>query len=137
MRYADMNSFARDVSAQTRANLSLFATTTSVLQQWCFSMCIHPRYTPDVLARILCDQMQEQTKQAAARGDAAVTPLAELEFVPYLTEEGMVAKVDTTGVKASVYAVYDEVSESRHVESRTAEWLDCRVAIIVWCHRRV
>lgn len=76
---------------------------------------------PDFLARMLCEQMQEQTKQAAARGDAAVTPLAELEFVPYLTEEGMVAKVDTAGVKASVYAVYDEVSEIeiRQIEATT------------------
>lgn len=60
-------------------------------------------------------KMQEQTKQAAARGDAAVTPLAELEFVPYLTEEGLVAKVDTTGVKASVYAVYDESKTLQYI----------------------
>lgn len=75
---------------------------------------------PDFLARMLREQMQEQTKQAAARGDAAVTPLAELEFVPYLTEEGLVAKVDTTGVKASVYAVYDEVSEIRQIAASYA-----------------
>lgn len=42
--------------------------------------------------------------------------------MPYLTEEGMVSKVDTTGVKASVYAVYDEVSEARQMgeEARAA-----------------
>lgn len=56
-------------------------------------------------------QMQEQTKQAAARGDAAVMPLADLEFIPFLDKGGKVASVDTKGVKASVYAVYDEVRE--------------------------
>lgn len=55
--------------------------------------------------------MQEQTKQAAARGDAAVTPLADLEFIPFLDKDGKLATVDTKGVKASVYAVYDEVRE--------------------------
>ena len=55
--------------------------------------------------------MQEQTKQAAARGDAAVTPLADLEFIPFLDKDGKLTTVDTKGVKASVYAVYDEVRE--------------------------
>ena len=82
-------------------------------------MCVCPHLSR-VCSCMLCKQMQEQTKQAAARGDAAVTPLAELEFVPYLTEDGMVAKVDTTGVKASVYAVYDEVSEIRQTEALAA-----------------
>jgi len=54
-------------------------------------------------------QMREQTQAAAARGDAAVTPLADLEFIPFLDTEGMLTTLDTTGVKASVYAVYDEV----------------------------
>lgn len=53
--------------------------------------------------------MKEQTRQAAARGDAAVTPLADLEFNSFLDKDGKVASVDTKGVKASVYAVYDEV----------------------------
>lgn len=60
-------------------------------------------YAPWVL------QIQEQTKQAAARGDAAVTPLADLEFIPFLDKDGKLTTVDTKGVKASVYAVYDEV----------------------------
>ena len=55
--------------------------------------------------------MQEQTKQAAARGDAAVTPLADLEFIPFLDKDGKLTTVDTKGVKASVYAVYDEARE--------------------------
>lgn len=55
--------------------------------------------------------MQEQTRQAAARGDAAVTPLADLDLTPYLDENGMITKVETKGVKASVYAIYDEVSK--------------------------
>lgn len=54
-------------------------------------------------------QIREQTKQAAARGDAAVTPLADLDFVPFLDKDGKLTQVDTKGVKASVYAVYDEV----------------------------
>lgn len=51
----------------------------------------------------------EQTKQAAARGDAAVTPLAELECVPYIDENGMITNVADKTAKASVYAIYDEV----------------------------
>lgn len=57
-------------------------------------------------------QMVEQTRQAAARGDATTTPLSELELVSYISEDGMVSKVDTKGVKASVYAIYDEVSRA-------------------------
>eukprot|EP00904_Undaria_pinnatifida_P007530 jgi/Undpi1/3907/HiC_scaffold_16.g07275.m1 len=60
-------------------------------------------------------KLQEDTKQAAARGDAAVTPLAELELMPYLDEDGMITKVDTTGVKASVYAVYDESKTIQYI----------------------
>lgn len=57
-------------------------------------------------------QIREQTQQAAARGDAAVTPLADLELVPFLDKDGKLTKVDTKGAKASVYAVYDEVKRS-------------------------
>lgn len=64
--------------------------------------------------------MQEQTRQAAARGEAAVTPLDELEFVPYIAEDGKISKVDTTGVKASVYAVYDEVRQLSNAVGDTA-----------------
>lgn len=53
--------------------------------------------------------MREQTQAAAARGDATVTPLADLELVPFLDKEGKLTTLDTKGVKASVYAVYDEV----------------------------
>lgn len=53
--------------------------------------------------------MREQTQQAAARGDAAVTPLADLEFIPFLDKDGKFTKLDSKGVKASVFAVYDEV----------------------------
>lgn len=53
--------------------------------------------------------MQEQTRLAAARGDAAVTPLADLELRSFIDKDGKVASVDTKGVKASVFAVYDEV----------------------------
>ncbi|CAM9722925.1 unnamed protein product [Scytosiphon promiscuus] len=60
-------------------------------------------------------KIQEQTRQAAARGDAAVTPLAELEFIPFVDEEGKVTSMDTTGVKASVYAVYDESKTMRFI----------------------
>lgn len=72
--------------------------------------------------------MQEQTRQAAARGDAAVTPLAELELMPYLDKDGMVAKVDTKGVKASVYAVYDEVRNGP-----PSEFLVAHSSILVAC----
>lgn len=67
---------------------------------------------PFRLLLLLTNQILEQTKQAAAKGDAAVTPLADLDFIPYIDGEGMVTNLDTAGVKASVYAVYDEVSQS-------------------------
>eukprot|EP00752_Nemacystus_decipiens_P012228 g10840.t1 len=60
-------------------------------------------------------KMKEQTKQAAARGDAAVTPLADLEFIPFLDKDGKLTTVDTKGVKASVYAVYDESKTMRYI----------------------
>lgn len=55
-------------------------------------------------------QILAQTKAAAARGDAAVTPLADLEFIPYINENGTITDVETKGAKASAYAIYDEVS---------------------------
>ncbi|CAM9846803.1 unnamed protein product [Ectocarpus sp. 12 AP-2014] len=60
-------------------------------------------------------KMKEQTRQAAARGDAAVTPLADLEFHSFLDKDGKVASIDTKGVKASVYAVYDESKTLRYI----------------------
>lgn len=74
--------------------------------------------------------MQEQTRQAAARGDAAVTPLSELELIPYLDKEGMVSKVDTTGVKASVYAVYDEVKDTFHGQGYVSKRKTCRTLVV-------
>lgn len=56
--------------------------------------------------------MVEQTRQAAARGDAAVTPLAELPFVPYIDENGLVTNAEDKSAKASVYAIYDEVNST-------------------------
>lgn len=89
---------------------------------------MHSHTFPDLFVRTSCNQLQEDTKQAAARGDAAVTPLAELELMPYLDEDGMITKVDTTGVKASVYAVYDEVSNKHYRETDDTENRDCRAA---------
>ncbi|CAM9356376.1 unnamed protein product, partial [Ectocarpus sp. 8 AP-2014] len=60
-------------------------------------------------------KIKEQTRQAAARGDAAVTPLADLEFHSFLDKDGKVASIDTKGVKASVYAVYDESKTLRYI----------------------
>ncbi|CAM9377011.1 unnamed protein product [Pylaiella littoralis] len=60
-------------------------------------------------------KMREQTQQAAARGDAAVTPLADLEFIPFLDKDGKLTKLDSKGVKASVFAVYDESKTMRYI----------------------
>lgn len=74
-------------------------------------------------------QMMEQTRQAAARGDADVTALADLEFVPYIDDAGMIPKLETSGVKASVYAVYDEVrSDSR---AKRCGYLACTAVLAV------
>lgn len=77
----------------------------------CAIVVIATRVVGFVFPVALCPlQMQEQTRQAAARGDAAVTPLADLELISFVDKEGKVTPMDTTGVKASVYAVYDEVN---------------------------
>lgn len=55
-----------------------------------------------------------------------MTPLADLEFIPFLDKDGKLTTVDTKGVKASVYAVYDEV-----IEEFARCWVyvvDCRCA---------
>ncbi|CAN0423237.1 unnamed protein product [Ascophyllum nodosum] len=64
---------------------------------------VQEEYEKNRKAKIL-----EQTRQAAARGDATVTPLAELDFIPYIDGDGMITKVEKAGVKASVYAVYNK-----------------------------
>ncbi|CAM9786023.1 unnamed protein product [Discosporangium mesarthrocarpum] len=51
----------------------------------------------------------EQTRRSTASGESSVIPLANLEFLPYIDENGGITKLEVgEGVKASVYAIYDE-----------------------------
>lgn len=52
------------------------------------------------------DALRRQSAQAA--GGGASSSLKDLEFIPYLTEDGHIADCTQPGAKASVYAIFDE-----------------------------
>lgn len=52
------------------------------------------------------DALRRQSAQGA--GGVEATPLKNLEFMPYLTEDGHITDPTQPGVKASVYAIFDE-----------------------------
>ena len=65
-------------------------------------------------------QEEYRIRQAALRqrGDAggtAAPPLAELELIPYLTEDGGLSDCSQAGAKACVYAVFDEAKALRYI----------------------
>lgn len=52
------------------------------------------------------DALRRQSAQAAAGGEAS--SLKSLELIPYLTDDGHIVDCTEPGVKASVYAIFDE-----------------------------
>lgn len=52
------------------------------------------------------DALRRQSAQAGDGGEAS--SLNNLDYIPYLTEDGHIADCTQPGVKASVYAIFDE-----------------------------
>lgn len=52
------------------------------------------------------DALRRQQQSGQGGGEAA--SLDDLEFTPYLTEEGYLSDPTQPGVKASLYAIFDE-----------------------------
>lgn len=90
-------------------------------------------------------QEEYRRKQDALRrqqsGQRAVgaTSLDDLEFISYLTEEGYISDPTQPGVKASLYAIFDEnktlcyIGVSRQV-CLTASFENLRLSFLLeWC----
>jgi len=51
---------------------------------------------------------QDALRRQSAQGTGESVSLTDLEFYPYLTEDGHITDLTQPGVKASLYAIYDE-----------------------------
>lgn len=51
---------------------------------------------------------QDALRRQSAQGTGESVPLTDLEFYLYLTEDGHITDLTQPGVKASLYAIYDE-----------------------------
>eukprot|EP00271_Cylindrocystis_brebissonii_P004960 TRINITY_DN16924_c0_g1_i1.p1 TRINITY_DN16924_c0_g1~~TRINITY_DN16924_c0_g1_i1.p1 ORF type:complete len:303 (-),score=67.36 TRINITY_DN16924_c0_g1_i1:562-1470(-) len=62
-------------------------------------------------------EYEERRRQAAVRGSGAgaITPLKDLEWIPFLTEEGRFTDCSQADAKASVYAIFDEEKELQYI----------------------
>ncbi|CEM28487.1 unnamed protein product [Vitrella brassicaformis CCMP3155] len=64
----------------------------------------------------LQQRLKAETDRLRASGDVSIPSLSSLPLMPYLTPDGKVTSADVTpGVKASVYAIYDEGKTLQHV----------------------
>ena len=108
--------------ALSRRSLAMKAEVTCV--HLSSDRCAEPKWKQKLAA---ADEHQERTRQATLQaqeeykrkqdalrrqqsgGSGVEAPsLDDLEFIPYLTEEGYISDPTQSGAKASVYAIFDE-----------------------------
>jgi hypothetical protein len=71
---------------------------------------------------------QDALRRQSAQGTGESVSLTDLEFYPYLTEDGHITDLTQPGVKASLYAIYDEnkilcyIGVSRQVSRFLLPW---------------
>lgn len=95
-----------------QGNDSQGASSVSVEPKWKQKLAAADDHAERTRQRTLLAQEEYKQRQSALQKEQAdtskeVTPLRDLEFLPYLNEEGLITVCSEPTAKASVYAIFD------------------------------